>query len=98
MMKKKEGQIILEFTFSMIIALIMLFGLMMIFRWAGYDLGWRRVDHDLKLTNAIKEDFGATCVNGVGPFCFGWTIKEGPIEQIDPYFHRPARMNSAWGL
>jgi hypothetical protein len=85
-----KGQIIMEFTFSMIIALLMLFSTMMIFRWAGYDLAWRRVDHDQKLTNAVVENFG-----GCLPPC---TPREGPIEQIDPYFHRPLRMNATWGL
>jgi len=79
----------------------------MIFRWAGYDFGWRRVDHDTELTKTVKEDYSAVCLQAtpvvVGPVtftvCTQWALPtEGPIEQIDPYFHKPAKMNAAWGL
>lgn len=92
----------IEFTFGVIIALVMLFSVMMIFRWAGYDFGWRRVDHDLKISNVVKEDFAVgSCLktstkSATG--CARFHVVEGPLEQIDPYFHKPAKMGSAWGL
>jgi len=80
----KKAQIILEFLFSMIIVFVMMFGLFMIFRWVGYEFGWRRVEHDQRMLNSVVEDYRA--------------LDQGPIEQIDPYFHKPAKMNAAWGL
>jgi hypothetical protein len=104
--KSRQAQITLEFLFSMIIVFIMMFSVFMIFRWAGYDFGWRRVDHDKELTKTVKEDYSAACLQGQtipGPvpifICTQWALPtEGPIEQIDPYFHKPAKMNAAWGL
>ena len=97
-MRIRKGQITIEFTFTMVITLIMTFSLIMIFRWVGYEFGWRRVDHDQKLMMRVKEDYSAPCTQSIGPVCVQWRAAEGPIEQIDPYFHRPAQMNAAWGL
>ena len=94
----KKGQITTEFTFTMVIVLIMTFSLIMIFRWVGFEFGWRRVHHDQKLMMDVKEDYAASCLRMVGITCVEWKVIEGPIEQIDPYFHRPSLMNSAWGL
>ena len=98
MCTSRKGQITTEFTFTMVLALIMTFSLIMVFRWVGYELGWRRVDHDQKLMMPVEEDYSATCLQFIGPACVEWRAAEGPIEQIDPYFHRPAQMNAAWGL
>jgi len=102
------GQIMVEFSFSMIVALVMLFSVMMIFRWSGFDLGWRRVDHDIKMMNVVTEDFRVgRCLQGsIAPpipgvnlsTCARFQSIDGPIQQVDPYFHKPLKMNSAWGL
>ena len=100
--KKKTAQIMIEFSFSMIVALVMLFSVMMIFRWSGFDFGWRRVDHDIKLMNVVTEDFqvgGCLMLSASSPSgCARYQFIDGPIEQIDPYFHKPLRMDAAWGL
>lgn len=72
----------LEFTFCMIIVFLMMFSLIMIFRWSGADLGQRRVAHDTLLINSIVEDYNIP--------------SEGPLSQIDPYFYQPVKMNAVW--
>jgi len=95
----KKGQITTEFTFTMVIVLIMTFSLIMTFRWVGYEFGWRRVDHDQRLMMDVEEDYIVnTCLRWQGADCVEWLANQGPIEQIDPYFHRPAQINAAWGL
>jgi len=95
-----KGQIIMEFIFSMMVLLLMIYGTMMVFRWTGVDLGNRRVAHDTILLRNINEDYSVTCdPNGlVFGICttFWEQATEGPIEQIDPYFHRVSRMNAIW--
>ena len=96
------GQVILEFTFSMIIIMLMIYAAIKIFLWAGSDLVERRIDHDRVLTQVINEDWGG-CVswNCTGPLgscqCLAYSpISSGPIQQIDPYFHKPLKMNAVW--
>ena len=50
-----RGQATMEFTFGMILALILLVGLINIFQWVGGDLASRRSVHDSQLTQRIKE-------------------------------------------
>ena len=45
-----RAQSILEFTFSTIVFLAMVSGMVLIFRWAMMDLAERRFDHDRNLT------------------------------------------------
>ena len=49
--RNKRGQSTIEFTFAMTVALIMLFALLMVFRWVGLDLADRRFTHDRTLSN-----------------------------------------------
>lgn len=49
--KIKRGQATIEFTFAMTITLIMVFALLMVFRWVGLDLADRRFTHDRTLSN-----------------------------------------------
>ena len=44
------GQVIIEFTFCMIIVLLMIYGVTKVFFWAGRDLVERRKAHDNVLT------------------------------------------------
>lgn len=46
----RKAQVSIEFTFSVIMALIMLYSVVMILRWAGLDLAERRLSHDQVLT------------------------------------------------
>ena len=47
----KKGQAILEFTFAMIILMLLIYGLIMVFRWVGLDLAERRIQHEMVLTD-----------------------------------------------
>ncbi len=49
--RNKLGQSTIEFTFAMTVTLIMLFALLMVFRWVGLDLADRRFTHDRMLSN-----------------------------------------------
>lgn len=51
----RKAQVSIEFTFSVIMALIMLYSVVMILRWAGLDLAERRLSHDQLL---IKQNVG----------------------------------------
>ena len=46
-----KGQVILEFSFSMMVVLLLMFGTIMVFRWAGLDLVARQKSHDATLFN-----------------------------------------------
>ncbi len=47
----RQGQATIEFTFSMIVIIFLIYGMVQVFRWAGLDLAERRVAHDKLLTN-----------------------------------------------
>ncbi len=79
----RKGQVMLEFTFCMIIIFLMMYAIVMVFRWAGLDLAERRLAHDALLTtNEVVESYG--------------TPGDGPLRQIDTYFYQPAKMNTVW--
>lgn len=46
-----NAQVILEFTFCMIVILIMIYGVVKVFFWTGRDLAERRISHDEVLTS-----------------------------------------------
>ena len=46
------GQVILEFTFCMVVVLLMIYGVIKVFFWTSRDLVERRKAHDDKLFNA----------------------------------------------
>ena len=48
---KISGQSTIEFTFAMMVTLILVFALFMVFRWVGLDLANRRFTHDQTLMN-----------------------------------------------
>lgn len=56
--KSGRGQSTLEFAFSMIAMAVLMYGLILVFRWTGLDLAERRISHDNTLINVSK---------GVGP-------------------------------
>ena len=77
-----KGQVIVEFTFCMIILFLLIYGTMMVFRWTGVDLVERRKASDALLVTPVVEDWGV--------------FADGPIKQIDPYFYTPIKMNAVW--
>jgi hypothetical protein len=46
-----RGQATVEFTFAMIVTVILIYAMLMVFRWAGLDLAERRFAHEHLLTN-----------------------------------------------
>ena len=68
-----HGQVILEFTFCMIVILLMIFAVAKVFIWTGRDLVERRIAHDNVLIGAST-----------------------PLEEIDPYFFTPTKLNAIW--
>ena len=77
-----KGQVILEFTFCMMIVLLMLFGVTKIFIWSGREYAGRSAAHDSTLYLPITRDYGS--------------MGDGPAKQIDPYFYTPIKMNAIW--
>lgn len=104
-----RGQAIIEFTFCMVIALLMIYGTMMLFRWGGIDLAERRIAYDETLTQNIIEDYGSclkyeeqTRTTGEGEpapvfVCVEESsAKDGPLKQLRLYFYDPVKMNAVW--
>ena len=82
---KKYGQAMLEFTFAMIMIMLMMYSMMMIFRWVGLSLAERRIDHDTHLTKGVN--LGASLDPDL-------VYTDGPVIQLDSYFHKPIKMNA----
>ncbi len=107
-----KGQVLLEFTFCMIIVFLMIFGVTKAFIWGGIQLADRAVDHDKLLVTRIAEGYGETCslwgeeydcfdyygTRDICQDCIGeWTLgASGPLRQIDPYYHTPIKMKATW--
>ena len=82
--QNRQAQVSLEFAFCIIIILLMIYGVMMIFRWTGVDLAERRLAHEDVLYQPIEQNYNLQ-VPGAGP-----------MKQIDPYFYTAAPMNAIW--
>ncbi len=80
--KKDPGQVLLEFTFCMIVVLLMLFSLIMVLRWAGVDLAERRMAHDETIVRGSTTE--------------GVTNALVPMRQLDTFFYHSIRMNAVW--
>jgi hypothetical protein len=79
-----SGQVMIEFTFAMLVVMFMMWSTVMIFRWAGKDLAERRISHDLSLRDpSVDQDWSV--------------VSESPLKQIDPYFHDPIELNAIFG-
>ncbi len=63
-----KAQSTIEFTFAMIVVLFLIYGMIMVFRWAGMDLANRRYMQDKSLTGSknpveqLTTDAGTTRV------------------------------------
>ncbi len=77
-----RGQTMVEFTFCLIVILLMIYGLMRIFEWTGKDQAMRRMAHDALITTGVKRSYD--------------NEGDGPAKQISPYFHTPIKMNAIW--
>ncbi len=53
-----NAQVMLEFSFVMIMVFLFIFGTAMIFHWSGIDFGRRQATHDQDLVTPVVEDYG----------------------------------------
>jgi len=99
-----KGQVILEFTFCMIVIMIMIFGITKAFFWTGADLAERRISHDKRMLVYVNPnpDEGFVFEDHYylllvyNPFQT-LSIGEGiAMTQINPFYHRPIEMNAIW--
>ena len=77
----------MEFSFCMIIVLLMIFATMMIFRWTGLDLVQRRTVYEESLVQDAEEDYVSRSDG---------KVDSGPIKQLQTYFSEPMKMNAVW--
>ena len=80
---RRQGQAMMEFTFSMIIIFLMIYALVKITQWTGFDLVQRTQAHETQLFVPIANRY--------------FQIGAGPLKQIAPYFHYPTPMNAVFG-
>ena len=55
----KEGQAMLEYTVTMILMFLLIFGMVRIFMWAGQDSAGIKDAYQKALTETVVEDYGA---------------------------------------
>jgi hypothetical protein len=55
-MMNTKAQSTIEFTFAMIAIVFLIYGMVMVFRWAGMDLAQRRYAQDTSLTDLTTSD------------------------------------------
>lgn len=87
----------IEFTFCMIILFLMMYAIVMVFRWVGLDLGQRQQAHEAVLTTGIDPNYGQCVAEDLSGDCTDYrNVTRGPLTQIDPYFYTPTTMNAVW--
>ena len=94
---RRKGQVMLEFVFCMIILFLMMYAIIMIFRWVGVDLGQRQQTHEAVLQGPIDENYGQCVLEDMFGNCLDYrNVARGPLTQIDPFFYTPSAMNAVW--
>ena len=81
--KNREGQVVLEFTFSIFIIFLFVYAFIKIFQWTGTGLAERTIVHEKTLKRSITENW----VNN----------KDGPLQQINPYFYKSRKIKAVYG-
>jgi hypothetical protein len=71
----------IEFSFALIVVVLMMYGMMRAFRWVGLDLAARRQAHDDTLVQNVLEDWAPLQKDAKGP----------PV-QLKDHYHKPASM------
>lgn len=95
--KTKHAQVMIEFTFCMIVLLIMMYSLVKVFQWTGTDLARRRQAHDSFLTQDTGEAVHGHDKGDSTTFYYPRsTSTEGPFVQLEPNFYQPTTMNAVW--
>lgn len=79
-----HAQITLEFIFSMMVVLVMIYSLIMVLRWSGVDLAERRLAHDQYLTVDVNQNYGNKNIN------------DGPLKQLEPSFYEPMGLKATF--
>lgn len=79
--KRSLAQVTIEFTFCMIIIVLLMYALVKAFRWAGMDLAERRAANDQIFVTNINENWEQAKIN-----------TEGPGRQLVSDFYRTKRM------
>ena len=90
-----RAQSTIEFTFAMIIVLLLVFGLIRIFRWAGMDLAERRWAYDKAMANDpnfVKESMTLDNLSNVGVGTAGTGTAQA--QEMIPDAYRPKRINA----
>ena len=77
----------LEFLFCMIVIMLMIYSMMMIFRWVGVDMAERRIAHDRVLFQ------GGILTDGVELEAKDIFVRSSVV-QVDRYFYKPIKMNA----
>ena len=82
---KNQAQSTLEFTFGMIMVMFLIYGMVMIFRWAGVDVAQRRINQDKILTaTALPESqLGQDINDQLQPMAavYHGTVSDGNVSQ-----------------
>ena len=84
----KKAQVSIEFSFAMIVALLMAFAIMRIFDWTGRDLVDRQNIHESTITDRTqgRQDYDASDLT---------TSRQ--LQQINPTSLKATRFNAVWG-
>jgi hypothetical protein len=83
--ENKSGQVMLEFTFAMIVIMLMMYSMMMIFRWTGKDMADRRIAHEDALFQNVQRPWS---------YKVDKVYQNSPEVQLDSYFYKPIKMNA----
>lgn len=76
---REEGaQSAIEFAFCMVAMVLIFYGCVMIFRWAGVGLAERKMAHEEALTQEIGD---------------GWVNGKGPLGQVQLDYYIPDNLN-----
>ncbi|MFA5089039.1 MAG: hypothetical protein WC552_08435 [Candidatus Omnitrophota bacterium] len=93
------AQTTVEFSLSLVLVVLMIYGIMMIFRWAGVSLVERRMAHEQVLYMNVEEDWGRVynVPVGNGYSLVPTDVTDGPLSQIDPNFYKAKKMKAVFG-
>jgi len=80
---KMEGQVMIEFTFSIIIVFLMIYSLTKIFEWSGKEFTDKRIQHDQVLRSTNNRSYTSAA-------------DSEQIQQISPFYSNGADMNAIW--
>ena len=72
-----QAQSTIELTFAMVAIVFLIYGMVMVFRWAGMDLANRRVSQDLSMTSS--QDPQVALSEGIGDFLPMAAVYHGSI-------------------